>query len=287
MKKRVNIVLIVVAAVVAGAVGAWFFMPSAAEVAAEHLGKEQRISKTFRSGSVKKITEISVKRDGDRNSIRIVESESGRPEVMRDADIDEEESLSEVQKSVLREIQRALDADDVKALRKALMRFTASKAKGGLGGYENVPRVIRAAAVQSLGWFGRDAVVDMIDFMADADEEIAEDAFDQFEQALMDCTMGDRERSSLVKAVSKALSDDDRINTVLSALTEMRSSVKVETAIAILTDGSDRSKAVLQEQMEFYFDDGVQTVDDLNKWLAENPDDPGDEEFYGGDKGEE
>ena len=148
MKKRVNIVLIVVAAVVAGAVGAWFFMPSAAEVAAEHLGKEQRISKTFRSGSVKKITEISVKRDGDRNSIRIVESESGRPEVMRDADIDEEESLSEVQKSVLREIQRALDADDVKALRKALMRFTASKAKGGLGGYENVPRVIRAAAVQ-------------------------------------------------------------------------------------------------------------------------------------------
>ena len=65
---------------------------------------------------------------------------------------------------------------------------------------------------------------------------------------------------------------------------DMRNSVKGDTAIAILTDGSDQSKAVLLEQMDLYFDEDVKTVDDVKKWMAENPDDPEDEEFYGGEK---
>lgn len=284
MKNKITIGLVIVAAVVAGALGAWFFMPSASGIAGERVEKEQKMSKTVRSGSVKKITEISVSRNGGKKSVRIVESEATRPDVVKDADIDDEEQLSPIQKSVLKEIQAALDADDVKALRKALSKFTASTKNGGLGGYENVPRVIRAAAVQALGWFGKDVAVDMIDFMADADEEISDDAFDQFEQALQDCGMGDRERSLLVKTVSKALTDSDRIDSMISCLSDMRNSVKEDTAIAILTDGSDQSKAMLLEQMEFYFDEGVQTVDDLKKWMAENPDDPEDEEFYGGSK---
>lgn len=285
MRNGIVIGLIVIAAVAVGALGAWLFMPSASETSGDgHMGKEQKIAKTVRSGSVKKITEISVNRKGGKKSVRIVESEATKPDVVKDAEIDDEDLLSDVQKSVLRDIQKALDADDVKALRKALSRFTASKSKGGLGGYANVPRVIRAAAVQALGWFGKDAVVDMIDFMSDADEEISDDAFNQFEQALQDCDMGDRERSSLIKTVSKALTDSDRIDSMISCLSDMRNSVKADTAIAILTDGSDQSKAMLLEQMEFYFDEGVQTVDDLKKWMAKNPDDPDDEEFYGGSK---
>ena len=282
MKNKISIVLVVVAAIVVGALGAWLFMPPASEVASGRLNKEQKMSKTVRSGSVKKITEISVSRKGGKKSVRIVESEATRPDVVKDADIDEEEQLSPIQKSVLKEIQAALDADDVKALRRALSKFTASTEKGGLGGYENVPRVIRAAAVQALGWFGKDVAVDMIDFMADADEEISDEAFDQFEQALLDCEMGDRERSLLVKTVSKALTDSERIDAMLSCLSDMRNSVKGDTAIAILTDGSDQSKVALLDEMEFYFDEGVQTVGDIKKWMAENPDDPDDEEFYGG-----
>lgn len=284
MKNKITIGLVVVVAIAIGAIGAWFFMPSASGIAGERVEKEQKMSKTVRSGSVKKITEISVSRKGGKKSVRIVESEATRPDVVKDADIDDEEQLSPIQKSVLKEIQAALDADDVKALRKALSKFTASAKNGGLGGYANVPRVIRAAAVQALGWFGKDAVVDMIDFMADADEEISDDAFNQFEQALQDCDMGDRERSSLIKTVSKALTDSDRIDSMISCLSDMRNSVKADTAIAILTDGSDQSKAMLLEQMEFYFDEGVQTVDDIKKWMAENPDDPDDDDFYAGSK---
>ena len=284
MKNKITIGLVVVAAIAIGAIGAWFLMPSDSGVADELLNKEQKMSKAVRSGSVKKITEISVSRKGGKKSVRIVESEATRPDVVKDADVDDEEQLSPIQKSVLKEIQAALDADDVKALRKALSKFTASTKNGGLGGYENVPRVIRAAAVHALGWFGKDVAVDMIDFMADADEEISDDAFDQFEQALQDCGMGDRERSLLVKTVSKALTDSERIDAMLSCLSDMRNSVKGDTAIAILTDGSDQSKVALLDEMEFYFDEGVQTVDGIKKWMAENPDDPDDDDFYAGSK---
>jgi hypothetical protein len=285
MRSEFKICIIVLASIAIGAVGSWFlFGRPAGAVESQSEVHGQRLAKASRSGSVKKVTEISVDRKTGKKSVRIVESEETRPNVIEDADIDDLDQLSDTQRSVLNEIQSALDADDVKALRKALSRFTASVKAGGLGGYANVPRVIRSAAVQALGWFGKDAVVDMIDFMADADEEISDDAFNQFEQALQDCEMGDRERSSLIKTVSKALTDSDRIDTMVSCLIDMRNSVKADTAIAILTDGSDQSKAALLDQMEFYFDEGVQTVDDIKKWMAENPDDPEDEEFYGGEK---
>lgn len=285
MRSKVKIGFVVVMSALVGALAVWFFLGGNSGYGeSPDAMQEKHIARTVRSGSVKKITEISVSNKGGKKSVRIVESEATKPDVVKDAEIDDEELLSDVQKSVLRDIQKALDADDVKALRKALSRFTASKSKGGLGGYANVPRVIRVAAVQALGWFGKDVVVDMIDFMADADEEISDDAFNQFEQALQDCEMGDRERSSLIKTVSKALTDSDRVDSMISCLSDMRNSVKADTAIAILTDGSDQSKAMLLEQMEFYFDEGVQTVDDLKKWMAENPDDPDDEEFYGGSK---
>ena len=207
-----------------------------------------------------------------------------RPNVLDAAEIDDEADLSDVQRSVLEEIQAALDADDLKALRKAISRFTASVGNRGLGGYANVPRAIRSAAVQALGWFGKDSVVDLVDFMADSDEEISNDAFDQFEFALEDIDLGDRDRADIVKTITKALTDEDRIDTLLFNLNDMRNSVKVETAVAILTDGTDMAKSVLKDQLGLFFDEGVETIDDIQKWYAENPDDPDDEEFYGGSK---
>lgn len=285
MRSEFKIGFIVAASAFVGALAVWFFLGgNSGEGDLSEAGQEKLIAKTVRSGSVKKITEISVTRKGGKKSVRIVESEANKPDVVKDAEIDDEDLLSEVQRSVLREIQAALDADDIKALRKALSRFTASTKNGGLGGYKNVPRVIRAAAVQALGWFGSKAAIDLIDFMVDADEAISEDAFDQFEMALQDMDMSDFERSAIVKVTAKALTDSDHIDTLLNTLSDMRNSVKGETVIAIMTDGTDQVKAAMQEQMDFYFDDEVTTIDGIKKWMAENPDDPDDDDFYGGCK---
>ena len=282
MRNEIKIGLVVLASIALGATGAWFFIGGAeGNVKAHSPASQMRLAKTNRAGKVKKITEISVNRGAGEKSVRIVESEVNRPNV---ADIDDEALLSDVQKSVLKDIQDALDAEDFKALKKALSKFTASVDKGGLGGYSSVPRVLRSAAVQALGWFGGKAAAELIGFMADPDDEIASDAFDQFELALQDVDLSDHERAEIVKTTAKALTDEDRIDTLLSSLIEMRNSVKAETAIAIMNEGSDQSKAVLAEQMDFYFDEDVKTADDVKRWLAENPDDPDDDELYGGTK---
>lgn len=287
MSKNFKSVSIIAVCAILGALGAWFVIDRAftvEESSAAPSARSQRLVKSARSGSVKKITEISVDSKSGKKSVRIVESEEERPNVIENLDADDEANLTDAQKSVLREIQDALDADDIKKLRKALSKFTASVSAGGLGGYASVPRVIRSAAVQALGWFGKDAVVDLLDFMADADEEVSSDAFDQFELALDDVSLSARERAELVKSLSKVLTDEERIDTMLFSLNEMPNSVKAETVLAILEEGSAQSQKLMLEQLDFYLDEGIETVDDVKKWIAENPDDPDDEEFYAGEK---
>ena len=183
MRSEIKTSLVVLGSILLGVVGSWLVFRGSSEVVdSTAASREQCLVKSRRSGNVKKVTEIRVNRK--KKSMRIVESESMRPNVLDAAEIDDEADLSDVQRSVLEEIQAALDADDLKALRKAISRFTASVGNRGLGGYANVPRAIRSAAVQALGWFGKDSVVDLVDFMADSDEEISNDAFDQFEFAL-------------------------------------------------------------------------------------------------------
>ena len=289
MSSKVRFLVAVVASCLLGALGAWFFLgQDGVEKGSTKSIREHRLAKVSRAGSVKRVTEISVNGNGESKSVRIVESEATRPNVVKaveEAEDDkEEEALSEVQKSVLKDIQAALDADDVKALRKALSRFTASVSKGGLGGYAHVPKALRAAAVQALGWFGKSTATDLVSFMADPDEDISSDAFDKFEFALQDVSMSDYERSAIVKTTAKALTDPERIETLLSTLMDMRNSVKCDTAISILKDGTSQAKMALLEEMDFYFEDGVDSVDAVKKWKAENPDDSFDDEFYGGDK---
>ena len=275
----------VVAASAMGAVAMWFVLGKVSGVD-DLPAHAQRITKTSRSGGIKKVTEISLSRQGGKKSVRIIESETTKPnvlEVSKAAKGAGEDDLTDVEKSVLKEIQAALDADDLKSLRRALSRLTASTKSGGLGGYSNVPRSIRAAAVQALGWFGKDGIIDLIGFMADSDEDISSDAARQFELALQDMDLGDYARAEIVKATAKALTDTDQLDMLLFSLNDMRNSVKADTVISILNEGTSQAKAMMLDQIEFYLDSDVTTVDDVKKWAAQNPDDPDDDEFYGGE----
>ena len=285
MKASIKIGFIVAVSVLTGVVGSWLFLGgNSIEADSSNAVGEQHLDKSLRSESGKKIAERHFYRRGDKKSISIVESDINKPDMLRPAEIDDIELLSDIQKAILKEIRDALAAEDLTSLRKAIAKFSTSTKNGGLGGYENVPRVIRTAAVQALGWFKGSAATDLIDFMADMDESVSSEAFDQFELAIQDMDLSDFERSAIIKATAKALTDSECAEMLASALFDMRNSVKGETAIALLTSGSDQVKAATLDQLDFYFDDNVKTVDDIKKWMAENPDDPDDDDFYGGCK---
>lgn len=286
MKVDLKIVMVAVTAVAVGALFSWVMMRDKQDGAKEGTSPVVRhVAMSKKNPKVKKVTEISLERKDGKNAVRIVETELGKPKLDVDGsdDDDGEEKLTELQKSVIRELQNALDANDLKAVRRVLSKFSAAATQphGGLG--KLVPKTMRLSAVQALGWFGKDAAVDLIGFMADVDSDVVSEAYDQFEMALQDCTMGDFERAEILKAAMHAITDPDHIDTLLNALMNMRNSCKYETIKDIFQNGTEAAKALMREQLEFYTEPDV-TVETLEKWAAMHPDDDGDEDFYGGSK---
>lgn len=287
MKLNSGALIIALTAVLIG-LGLWFVLSdgdSARSEENETLRYSRKGIREAKGREQKKARVLRVRKESQRiDSMSVAE----RPKL---DDLDESD-LSDLEKAVLAQIRAALDSNNLKALRRALARFSQAKSRGGLGG--DIPKVLRQHAVTALGWFGGAAAADLVEFMADVDPEIEEDAFSQFELALDDWSMGDRERSDILITALKALTDTERIDSLMMNLNNMRNSVKSDTILTILETGSDASKSVMREQYEFYTDsvieeEGVVVNDDkikenINNWKVSNPDDPGDEEFYGPQK---
>ena len=199
--------------------------------------------------------------------------------VLDDAD---ESELSKLQASVLRQLREALDDNSLPRVRKAVAKFNLPKSQGGLGG--DVPKVMRSHAVSALGWFGSSAISDLVEFAADVDPEIEEEAFTKMEEALDDWDISDYERSSILTSLLKALHDAERIDMLLMGLNNMRNSVKGETIINIINSGSEEAKAVMKDQVEFYTDFDVLDTKGVAEWVTNNPDNEWDDEFYGARK---
>lgn len=290
--KSIQTISLIALSLAIGAFGSYFFFGGSGE-AVEKTVPGTRVVRAKVDGDVKKVTEVSlVSREGG-NAVRIVETEVVRPKpgavatgaVAETSTVSEEideDKLNATQKAVLKELQDALDDNNLKRVRKALSKFVAKAENGGLGG--DVPVCMRAKAVEVLSWFGKDAAVDLIGFVADSNEDVSNDAFSALEMALCDCEMGDVARAQLVTSMMKALNDAEQVDSLMNQLNDMRNSVKADAAKEILGSGSETAKAKLLEDLETYFDEDVKDLDSLEKWKAMNPDDAEDSEIYGGTK---
>jgi hypothetical protein len=139
---------------------------------------------------------------------------------------------------------------------------------------------MRSRALEAIGWFGKDTIVDLVPFLADADDDISDDAFDKFQMAVSECD-DDREKSVIIATLMRAVSDEKQIDDMLNNLNDMRNSVKVDTIISILNDGTDNARKVMLEQLGDYTDSDVSTIDDLKRWAVENQDEDDADEIYG------
>ena len=100
--------------------------------------------------------------------------------------------------------------------------------------------------------------------------------------ALSDVSLGDRERAKIVSLASTVLTDTDALEQIFMEISNMRNSVAANTIFTILQDGTPEAKRLIIETMEFVTgEDNIKTVEDLEKWLAENPDGEYDDDLYG------
>lgn len=66
-------------------------------------------------------------------------------------------------------------------------------------------------------------------------------------------------------------------------INNMRHSVGASLLVEICLNGTETAKALMPEQIEFFTgEDNLVTVEDVEKWLENNPDGPDDDDLYGG-----
>ena len=198
-------------------------------------------------------------------------------------DDDDEAALNAEQRKLIQAIRDALDAEDKKEVLKLVQRLQTSKEWP-----DGIPKSIKMAAIEALGWFGASCLPELAGFLADSDEEVVEAAVEKYEDALDDPDLSDRERSVILIQAAKVINDSDAMDSMLSALDDMRNSVAVETIKALMASGNQTAKSLLADAIEDVTgEENIDTPEKLDAWLKENPDDEDDEEFYGGSKDNE
>jgi len=201
---------------------------------------------------------------------------------MLDLEDEELRELTDLAKKLLASLQAALDADDFDQIQSIVAMIERSP-KGVLSKTaDGIPGFMRKKLIEAIGWFGAKGIPEIVDFLGDENPEIAEAAMAQFELALEDVTLGDRARAEIVTMASKALHDSDALERIFMEISNMRNSVAAQTLVDVCTYGTEEAKALMPDTIEFVTgEDNIETIDDIQKWLDENPDGEDDEDLYG------
>jgi len=225
------------------------------------------------------------------NSSENVKRLSAEKEVPR-FNLDDEEyvGLSSEMRAIMVELQSALDNDDEKGVAR-----TCSKILKIMGerGEDAVPVVVRENAVEALGLSLPHSLPELMGFMGDGNADVREAVSDELDEMFSDDSLGDKGLAPIVTTLAQIVTEDDTLDMMITAIEDdMRPSVMVETYIKAYKTGTEEMKQKVMESVNDLLErdddapplDERQMEDALNKYLAENPDDPDDDDLYGADK---
>lgn len=274
MNGNAKTILMVVAALALGAGSMWAFMSGGKDSSAKP-GKTL-VSRKIKAKKPAAAKPGSLRKKKGATATKVAISNQKRLKPSFSLGDDEEKKLTEEQKRIIEEIRAALAADDFKTLMKLVRQMQASNEWP-----DGIPKAVKLAAIDALGWFGGNCLPELVGFLADADRDVISATVDAWEDAIAECE-ADYEVAEQVKFACKVVNNSDSMDSILSEISNMRHSVGIGTIKEVLVSGNDVAKAQIQEIIDdFTGTEGMKTVEELDKWLEEHPDDPDDEEMYG------
>lgn len=272
MSKNLKLALILLVAVVLGGFSLRSFLSreDSRESEESYRSSGRRIKDADRKSRSKRISE--------RKAVRAEKIATGQlTQPKFEIGSDEEEKLNALQRKLLEDIRAALRKDDYRTLMRLVHRMQASDEWP-----DGIPKSIKKAALEALGWYGSKCLPEIVNFLGDADSQIVAEATSQWEDAIAECD-SDRDIAAQVKLAARVVNDADSMESIVVETLNMRHSVAVETFKEILANGNALAQQKALEQIADYTnEEGITTADQLDAWLEENPDDPSDEEMYGG-----
>ena len=139
-------------------------------------------------------------------------------------------------------------------------------------------RSIRESMIDTLGWFGAKALPELTSFLADADEDLAESAFDEWSMALNDIE-DDVEKIATVERAMQVLSNEDQLDDISNEYIGVDEKLAVESLLRVIEGGgSENGIAKARETYEFVTGDEFESREAAEKWLAEEYEPPEDGE---------
>ena len=192
-------------------------------------------------------------------------------------DDDDESKLNEEQRRTIAAIRAALEEDSKKTVLKLVQKLQASDEWP-----DGIPKSIKMAAIEALGWFGSSCLPELAGFLGDSDPEVVQSTIDKYSEMISDFDLSDYERADILIAASKIIDDPEALDSMMFELNNMRNSVKVSTVKAIMAEGNSAAQQVLPDNIEFIFgEEDMTTPGKLDEWYKQNLDDADDDDFYG------
>ena len=222
--------------------------------------------------AVKPISERSQKVEGRKPKLGVRHSGrigGGDDDVFRDPD---GKAYPEKDQVLMRQARDAIDNDDLESAR-ALAANAISSQNDEL----------REMAVEALSWFGKDAMVELMPFMADANEEVAEAAKDGWMSGLQEID-DDGEKAGVIEATMKCIHDGEMLEDISNELIGMDDLAAIQVLADIIEDGGNAAAVkAAKETYNTITEEDWSSFDAAEAWLQKNYE-PDDDDDNGGDK---
>lgn len=185
---------------------------------------------------------------------------------VEDSGADGEEGWSPAEKKLAERIDKALDDEDFAAAAACAAEAQSCRAPG-----------VRKAMVEALGWFGARAVPEITPFLADADDDVREDAVNEWSMAVSDID-DDAEKLAMVERAMSVLTDEDALEDMSGEYIGVDEKLAVESLLRVIeSGGSAEGIAKAKETYEFVTGEEFAGRDAAERWVAEEyepPDEP-------------
>lgn len=195
---------------------------------------------------------------------------------------DEEAKLSDEFKKLLAELRAFAETEDWESLLKLVRRMQASDEWP-----DGLPSILHEEAIDALSEMGKKGLPELIGYLGCDDEDLRDDAFDAIEDMFDDDSLSDWEKNEMLRPFLKSLHDEDQLESLMDLIVgDMRNSCAIDVCKYVLDSGTIEAKRYLMEQVleDLTGDETIRTKEQLDAWLANNPDGEEDAEDYGGDK---
>ena len=286
MKKFLRLPSLLLVAMIAMIAATVWFM-SGSDIPVKEEGRQTLRSRKVAERRVKPKKERKLSRlRKDKKARKIVSLGKVKPDFLDNPE--EIAKLTEEMKRIFLELQRALDLDDRKKVY-ALVHTLQLMDEWPDG----IPKSVKLKALQALSWFGAAGMAEAIGFLADSDADIRQTAVESYEHMFADSwDLGDIKLAEIMTQAVKVVSDTDALDSFYDQFSNMRDTVKAETALKILDSENRVAAKELEGKLDEIFDTQeyeVKTREDVEKFLKDAQqtykDDPqkakDDEEMYG------